>query len=189
MLSDYKDLRLDLGSIQYLGAAKIYDELHDQEILLNSYLLDVIQDPTKFKKEMKDFFTANYKMYTALVNTKSYKDADPELLEDTNCWDEEVYNDILDYISDSMFRFPVGPRLDTEDLVKLALTEWFIFAKNRAWDLWTATSYINQFLDSTGSAEIDYSENENIGKFLYTLKRVYNFSDKEIQKLAGDFDT
>jgi len=188
MLDEYQKLRIDLGSIQYLTVAQMYTNLvNENEKLLYTDLEDIINDPRAFKKEMGETFQAIYRMYREIQLSKSYKDLDQELIDDADLWDEEIYEEVKEYISDSSLQFPVNVRENT-DMVKLALVEWFAYVRNRAWDLWSAVSYLTGNLD-TINQERDYSENENIGRFLYVLREVYGFTDSQIQKIAGDFDT
>jgi hypothetical protein len=187
MLKEYEDLRLDLGSIQYLGAARTYDEIHTGEDLFkpNPEIKKILKDPSVFKREMLAFFENVYKIYTEVRLAKSLKDIDEELQNASHISDWN-YEWAKEDLHENPLRFPVKVTEDT-DLIKLAIIEWFDYVRNQAWDLWSAVNYLYSFLDSTG--KYDYTENTYIGEFLYLLKQVYGFDDAQIQKIAGDFDT
>jgi len=187
MLEEYVEHRLDLGSIQYLSIAEKYSKLVDGIEKPKIDIQNIIERPNMFRIEMEETFEAFYRLYMALYHTPSFKKLDTELKDEIGIYDEDHFEELKEKISTSPFKFPVKPRQDT-NLIKIAIMEWFNFLRNSAFDLWSATNYLTSHLDSLDHS-YDYSDNENIAEFLYLLREVYKFSDDEIQKIAGDFDT
>jgi hypothetical protein len=186
MLEMYQELRLSLGSSQYYSVALHYENLCTGEEQVNLDLKKIMEHPKEFKKEIESFFSAVYRIYTAIRISKRYKDLDPELVDEADIYDEDYYNDLKEMLFEDPFKFPIQIKEDTA-LIKLAIIEWFKFVRGSAWDLWSAVGNLNRFLETTG--DYDYYDNEKIAEFLYTLKVVYDFTDSQIQNIAGDFDT
>lgn len=192
MLNEYKKLKIDLGSIQYLSIAQRYTELVESvggipSIQMNENLKNIILFPEEFKEELTAATLDIYDSYTPLIK-KDIGDLTSEE-KSTVGWQAEDEEDFLDFketLSSSPFRFPVHPTKG--HLSKLAIIEWFKFMRYSSWDLWSAAAHFAAHLNTIEDG-YRYSNNFEIGELLYTLKKVYDFTDLQIETIAGDFDT
>jgi hypothetical protein len=187
MLKEYENVRIDLGSIQYVNAAVEYSLRHTDKNSIPVEIQKIIDHPKEFKQDMVEVMGALYRLYREVQLAKSYKDLNDTLKEDAGVYDEYTFKWQKEIMSDNAFKFPVDPKKDN-DMIKITIMEQFKFWRGSAWDLWSVITFLAGRLDTLDHS-VDWSDGSKMGDFLYLLKQVYGFTDRQIQDFAGGFDT
>jgi len=200
LLEDYKGLRIDLGSYQYVNIADWFTMIcKNTTTALPDEYIDILESQKKRNILKQDTIRLLEKIYEAYTFIKindidAIKNSKKEYVEDFKrdydgpffSLEEELYR-IKNKLSEEPFKFPVNPRF-----TKIALLEYVAFRRSESWDLWAMLDHLGTKLNFpiTKGELIGLEEKSRIhASILFVLKEIFDYDDELISKYFGNFDT